>query len=176
MKTKIAVLMVMTGLLSVFSPVKTTAQRAGGMEFRNNFAAREIPGLTQEQKEKIEAIRLSHAREALHFNNSISEKNAALRTITQQDVPDLEKANQLLEEIYALRLELAKSRLQSQLGIRDELNEEQKLVFDMRSSTLSRLSDSRITNRPFYRTNPSRSPVERVPQRRGMERPGPGSN
>jgi Spy/CpxP family protein refolding chaperone len=175
MKTNIAGLMIMMGLFLAYAPIEATAQRTGGNVFRNNFAVREIPGLTQEQKEKIESIRLSHAREALNYNNTISEKNAALRTITQQENPDLQQANQLLEEIYALRLELAKSRLQSQLEIRDELNEEQKLIFDMRSRNLSRLSES-MTNRPFYRNHPNMGPAERIPQRRGMGRPGSGSN
>jgi Spy/CpxP family protein refolding chaperone len=169
MKMKKALLFVMTGVIAAFAPTQADAQRPGGMGLRQHITALEIPGLTKQQREKIEEIRLSHAREALDFNNTIAEKNAALRTLTQQDDPDMQQINHLLEEIYDLRLELAKNRVQSQLQIRQELTDEQKLFFDMRSRNLSGFSIERFQNRGLYR-----GPVERTPQRRGIDRPRPG--
>lgn len=176
MKTKKLVLLTLAGLMIAFIPMDSFAQRGDGMGYRNRTFDREIPGLTDQQKERIDAIGKTHAREALTISNKITEKHAALRTVTQQNEPDAQKANQLLEEIYNLRLDLAKMRLESRLNIRKELNDDQKLFFDTQTYRMGR-HDLNGT-RPFMKDCPrcGMGSFRDGPMRRGMVRPDRGTN
>jgi len=113
----------------------------------------DIEGLSKEQKEKIQSIYLEHAREALVLRNKIAEKDAALQTELSQANPDRKKMDKILEELYGLKLDLEQSRLKARLDVRDQLNDEQKLQFDLRRQRLDvvRLRQGRDGDRRVFR-------------------------
>lgn len=126
------------GLLMLIAAPELQAQRMGkrggpgfgqGSGFNKSWSPA-IPGLTDEQRDRIQSIRLEYARGNMDLQNQIFEKRAALRTATTQEVPDMDGANALLEEINALQLDLQKNRLQCRMAVRSELTDEQKIYFD----------------------------------------------
>ncbi len=132
-------LVVLSLLVVLFTIHLAEAQRPNRPR-GGNFGNCVIPGLTDSQKEIIDASRLAHTKYALDMRNRIAEKEAALRVVTQSDKPDQKKADGLLDEIYALRLQLAKSRTSHQMEVREQLNDEQKVYFDSRNRNAGSLN------------------------------------
>jgi Spy/CpxP family protein refolding chaperone len=127
MKVKTTLVLAIAGFFLALAPSNLFAQRLDGKGLRG-FNNTNIPGMTDQQKERLEEIRKTHIQAALPLHEQLTEKNAALRTLTKEE--NLQEANSLLEEIYALRLELAKNRMESRIAMRQELNEEQKQYLD----------------------------------------------
>lgn len=91
----------------------------------------QIPGLTEEQKTKIEALRLTFMKDLLPLQNLLAEKEARLRTLTTGDKIDITAANAVIDEIAAIQAQIQKLKLAHQMEVRKLLNDEQKLWFDM---------------------------------------------
>ncbi len=89
--------------------------------------------LTQEQKDRIEKIRIAQMKKALPVRNELGEYRAQLRTFTTGDKIDLKKAQKVLAKIEDLNTGLSKQRVRTQLDIRNVLTDEQKIMFDARS-------------------------------------------
>lgn len=99
--------------------------------WRHNMA---IPGLTEDQQQKIDKLNLDFDRNTLQKHNLIVEKEAQLRTAVTQPVVILDKTDKLIDEISKLRSEIRKERIKTDVQIRELLNEDQKVIFDrMRS-------------------------------------------
>ncbi len=91
----------------------------------------EIPNLTEDQKTKIEALKIEHKKKMLDINNQIREKEAHLITVTTGEKINKDDAYKTIDEIAALKANREKLKLDHKLAVRALLSEEQKLWFDM---------------------------------------------
>jgi Spy/CpxP family protein refolding chaperone len=101
----------------------------GGAGYRE-MRRESIPGLTEDQKQKIEKFNLAFDRNTLQKHNQIAEKEAQLQTAVTQPAVNLDQTDKLINEISSLRAEIRKERVRTDAQIREVLNEDQRLVFD----------------------------------------------
>ncbi len=139
-------------ILSLFS-LNIMAQNGPRQDFPNgerNFEKGDwLPGLTDEQKDAIKEIRLEGMKQQLPLKNKKDELKAQLKTEMTADQPNETKINNLIEEIGKIDIDKQKIRAKSRLEIRKLLNEEQRLVFDMRMERKgSERGDRAKMNRP----------------------------
>ncbi len=93
--------------------------------------------LSDEQKEKIDEIKLAASKESLQRQNKIAELEAQLTTALTEDKVDQNKTNKLVEEIGDLNTAARKQRIDTHLKIRNLLTDNQKVIFDQRISRRS---------------------------------------
>ncbi len=98
---------------------------------QNNYCNMDIPNLSDEQKEKIEKFRIDHMKEMLQFKNQLAEKVAKKQTLMTADDPDINVINTIIDEIGAIKIEMMKKQAEGKLSIRNLLNDDQKVFFDM---------------------------------------------
>jgi Spy/CpxP family protein refolding chaperone len=89
-----------------------------------------LPGLTDEQKTKMENLNLEFQKNILPKENMIREKEAKLVTTFTLEKINQAEADRLIEEIGLLRTEIRKERIRTDLKIREQLTEEQKVIFN----------------------------------------------
>ena len=89
-----------------------------------------IPNLTDDQKQKIEKLRLEFDRNTLQTHNSIGEKEAQLRILLTQDKVNQDQVDKLIDDIGNLRTSIRKERVKTELKVRDLLTDDQKVIFD----------------------------------------------
>lgn len=89
-----------------------------------------LPGLTDEQKEKIRKLNLENDKQNLPVENNIAELEAKMRSVTTGDNASYEQASKLIDEISGLRAKVMKNNIRTHLEIRKLLNDEQKVIFD----------------------------------------------
>ncbi len=105
--------------------------RQGNMgPMRHRFEA--IPNLSDDQKSKIEQLNLTFDKNTLQIRNHIREKEAQLRTLITQDNANQDQINKLIDDIGAMRTDIRKQRVSTDLKIRGLLTDDQKVIFDMR--------------------------------------------
>lgn len=116
------------------------AQPGKGMRMNKNdgrkamhMMCKNIPNLTDEQQEKIEALRVEHMKKRTAYRNQIHEKMAQIRTLTSGDNIDMKKAEALAEEVAALKAKMMKESLNYRNNVRNLLTDEQKVYFDSRT-------------------------------------------
>ena len=97
----------------------------GGMEHKPM-----IPDLTDDQKEKIEALRIDHMKEMLELKNEIGEKHARLQTLTTAEKVNMSEVNKLIDTIGALQTKMMKMQVKHRQDIRELLTEKQRVIFD----------------------------------------------
>jgi Spy/CpxP family protein refolding chaperone len=90
-----------------------------------------IKDLTPEQKKQIDVLKQKLIKESLPIKNQIEEKQAHLKTISTGDNVDMVAVNKTIDEIYALKAELQKKKMQFKQDVRKLLTEDQKLNFDI---------------------------------------------
>jgi Spy/CpxP family protein refolding chaperone len=88
--------------------------------------------LSEDQQKKIKEIRLKTAREIMPLRNQLAEKKARLHTISTVDKPDMNEINKTIDEMAALKAQIEKKRVASRMEVRSLLNDEQRLMFDMK--------------------------------------------
>lgn len=137
-------------IFATSATIEAVAQKNSGAAGRNGLL--NFPGLTQEQKEKIRSIQLEHAREAMTLRTRIAEKNAALNTELAQKNPDQKEVARRLEDLYDLKLQLEQNRVNNLLNVRGQLNDEQKLQFDLRRQARENLL--KANKRPGHQYRP----------------------
>lgn len=91
-----------------------------------------IPNLTKEQSESIHKLQLGVAQAKFPLENIIREKEAKLQTISTVKTPDMKEIEKQIEEIGAVKVQLAKLQAAHDQNIRKILDEEQRLIFDKR--------------------------------------------
>ncbi len=123
-------------ILSLFS-LNIMAQngpRQGFPKGERNFEKGDwLPGLTDEQKDAIKEIRMEGMKQQLPLKNKKDELKARLKTEMTADQPNETEINDLIEEIGKIDIDKHKIRTKNRLEIRKLLNDEQRLVFDMRA-------------------------------------------
>jgi len=89
-----------------------------------------LPDLTDAQKEKIEALRTQHMKDAMVLRNQIAEKRAKLNTLRIADKPNTNEINKIIDEIGSLRTKMMKMGESHRQKVRALLTDEQKVMFD----------------------------------------------
>lgn len=97
------------------------------------LSGQEIPGLTEEQREKIQMLRLEARQGETDLENRIREMRAGLRTATTGSTVDMDEAESIIEDIAGLEAELMKLQVNTRNDIRNLLTDEQNIVFDTRA-------------------------------------------
>lgn len=87
--------------------------------------------LTEEQKSSIKALTSDSRRESLSLQNRLGELMAHQKTLTTGENQDLKSINSNIDEIFVIKADLAKQRAATQLEIRDLLDKDQQLTFDL---------------------------------------------
>ena len=109
-------------------PASYESGRAKGTGEHRGF----LPGLTDEQRDAMRAIRLEAAERSLPIQNQLRENRARLRTLSTADPVDERAAQAVLDEIGNLRTQLMRIRWESGQSVRELLTEEQRILFDQR--------------------------------------------
>lgn len=89
-----------------------------------------IPGITDEQKNKILQLRLSHQKEMLALRNKLNELQAHEQTLATMDNPDMNAINTNIDEMTRVQNKIMKARAAHRNQVRNLLNDEQKVWFD----------------------------------------------
>ncbi len=87
--------------------------------------------LSDEQKAKLQVLRVAHQKETLKLRNKMAELHAHLRTLSTAELADMKAINATIDEITQTQNLLMKSREGFKQQIRSMLSEEQRLQFDM---------------------------------------------
>lgn len=93
-----------------------------------------IKDITADQQKQMEAVHQKMVKEVLPIKNQIAEKKAHLVTVSTGDNVDMVAVNKTIDEIYALKAELAKKEEALKQEVRKLLTDEQKLQFDMKNA------------------------------------------
>jgi Spy/CpxP family protein refolding chaperone len=91
-----------------------------------------LPGVTQEQLEKIDALHVENLKENQQLRNQLNEKRARLRTLSTADQPDSKAIDATIDEMAALRATIQKNNMAKTQEIRKLLTDEQRVMFDAR--------------------------------------------
>jgi Spy/CpxP family protein refolding chaperone len=133
MLTMVMVLMIMAPYANAQHRNHGEKQRGGdGFEARPGYQQRglDMLDLSEDQKTKIEDIRLQFEKNQIQSSNQIREKQAQLRTLLTQDNVDKTKVFGLIDDIGNLRTEGWKARTEAHIKIRSLLTDKQKVQFD----------------------------------------------
>jgi len=93
---------------------------------------RNLPGITQEQLDKIDALHVEKLKENQQLRNQLNEKRARLRTLSTADQPDSKAIDVTIDEMAALRAAIQKNNMAKTQEIRKLLTDEQRVIFDAR--------------------------------------------
>jgi len=86
--------------------------------------------LTDEQKSKVEELRLSSVKANLPIQNQIREKEAHLTTLVTAEKANTTDIDNTIEAIGKLKTEVRINHTNTQLAIRGLLTDNQKIIFD----------------------------------------------
>ena len=139
MKTKILALVVLISVSSVL--IAQPDDRGNKMPFIERDRAllmEERPegqvnglNLTDEQKEAFKQGMIAVQKQMQPLRNQLGEAEAHQRTLMTAEKPDLKDINKNIEKIGEIKVEMAKLQAKYHLEMRAQLNDEQKLKFDM---------------------------------------------
>ncbi|MBV5311968.1 MAG: Spy/CpxP family protein refolding chaperone [Prolixibacteraceae bacterium] len=138
MKTKILVLVVLMGMSVVMF-----AQPGAGNEMRPFHGKKGDVGmersggpmnglnLTDAQKEAFKQSMLAVQKQMQPLRNQLGEAEAHQKTLMTSEKPDWAAINKNIEKIGEIKTEIAKLQAKHHLEMRAQLNDEQRLKFDM---------------------------------------------
>lgn len=139
MKTKILALVVLMSVSSVL--IAQPDDRGNKMPFIERDRALlmeerqggQVNGLnlTDEQKEAFKQGMIAVQKQMQPLRNQLGEAEAHQRTLMTAEKPDLKDINKNIEKIGEIKVEMAKLQAKYHLEMRAQLNDEQKLKFDM---------------------------------------------
>ena len=99
-----------------------------------NNAQRPMPAglnLSAEQKEAFKNSMIALQKDLKPLRNKLGEAMAHQRTLMSDDNPDMKAINKNIDAIGNLKTEMAKLQAKHRIDMRAQLNDEQKLKFDM---------------------------------------------
>ncbi|MTI40069.1 Spy/CpxP family protein refolding chaperone [Fulvivirga lutimaris] len=91
---------------------------------------RGLPDMTEEQKEKIKGLKISHLKVITSVENELQEKKARLNTLSSAEKVDKKTIEKTVKEIGELKTKLMLAREFHKQDVRAILTEEQRVVFD----------------------------------------------
>ena len=89
-----------------------------------------IPDLTEDQKAKIEVLRLKNQKEMIKKRNLVREKRAHLITLKSEGELNMKEINKTIDKIADMNAEISKDRIANQQEVRKLLTDDQKIFFD----------------------------------------------
>lgn len=90
-----------------------------------------IPDLTDEQKTKIEKMKMTHMKDMMQLKNQMAEKKAHKKTLMTADKVDMVEINKAIDEIGAINVTIMKKEAEHIQAVRALLTDEQRTYFDM---------------------------------------------
>ena len=93
------------------------------MQGQGGFEAR--LDLNDEQKEKIQTLRIDHRKEMTHNQNLLNEKNAHLKTLLGTSDKDMKAINSTIDEISSMKGDLMKNQIANREEMKNILTPEQ---------------------------------------------------
>lgn len=145
MKTKMIKKNVLPGLVLMILVGLTTgnvlAQPGRGMKKGPGFGMKHMGDpemcrltkmleLTDEQQEKVKALKLDFMKENLSIKNQLNVKRAELKAMQAQERVNMSEVNGKIDEITELTGDMMKAVAELHQEIREELTEDQRLLFD----------------------------------------------
>lgn len=88
--------------------------------------------LTDQQIEKMDALKLKTLKETQKLKNEIAEKQARLHTLSTADKADMNAINKTIDEISVLRAGIQKIHMAQRQEVRKLLSDDQRIIFDAR--------------------------------------------
>lgn len=125
-KFRIVALIFLSGLLSISS----FAQRGRGPQ---NQCRQIIPDLTDEQTEKISALRTTHMQQMTEYRAEVRVLKAELDQLSIAKNTDLNKINSKIDDLTAIKNNMTKAQYKHRQEVRNLLTDDQKAVFDARA-------------------------------------------
>jgi len=92
----------------------------------------DLPGLTDEQREKIKQADLEHMKRMTPLRNQSREKMARLQTVLTSTPYDSQAADLAAEELGKVRTGMLKESIRHDRVVRELLTPEQQVIFDAR--------------------------------------------
>jgi Spy/CpxP family protein refolding chaperone len=89
-----------------------------------------MPGLTEDQQKKVQALDLETEKALLPMKAQIEVKAAELKGLALAENPDKGAIDKKIEEIGALRTQIMKKKIQNKLAVRALLTPDQRVEFD----------------------------------------------
>jgi len=89
-----------------------------------------IPGITDEQQEKMKTLRTKHMKEMTTFRNNLDIKRAELKALQTADNADMKAINKKIDEMGSIKTQMAKKRAAHRQEVRSMLSDDQKVFFD----------------------------------------------
>jgi Spy/CpxP family protein refolding chaperone len=122
-------------VLSLFAaPLVAQPNNNEGMEeHHKNGIGREIPGLSEEQAKKIEALHISFQKEMLSLKNQMAELKAHKRTLSTTDKVDMKAIYANIDAITQVQNQIMKKGEDHRQQVRSILTDEQRLRFDLKN-------------------------------------------
>jgi Spy/CpxP family protein refolding chaperone len=90
----------------------------------------DIPGLTADQKAKIDELRIPHMKIMNNYKAELAKLEAELNQLEIADNVDMKKIDSKIDEIFKVKADMAKERSKHQQAVRTLLTPEQKVIFD----------------------------------------------
>ena len=107
------------------------AGRPGQMPMQ---ACLDIPGLTGEQQDQIRDLRLQQLERTTRHRSSMDELRAEKRSRMIGDDADIEAIHHLIDQMTELRNARLKENVEHRQAIRELLTDEQRVIFDSRTT------------------------------------------
>lgn len=139
MRTKILMLVVLMGL-SVAGMAQRTDKgskkpfHSPEREMRMNNQQRDsgrVMNLTDEQKEAFKQSMLAIQKQLQPLRNELGELKAHQKTLMTAEKPDSRDIEKNIEQMGALKVEMEKIQAKHRIEMRQQLTEEQRLLFDI---------------------------------------------
>ncbi len=89
-----------------------------------------IPGLSDEQKEKIDELRTPHMKNMQELRADMKVYKAELGKLMQAEKADQKAINNKIDEISKIKSDMMKERAKHKQDVRSLLTDEQKIHFD----------------------------------------------
>lgn len=86
--------------------------------------------LSEEQKTQMETLRFSLQKSMLPLKNELGEKKAKMKTLSTAEKADMKAINTLIDEMGAIKTQMAKQKASHKQEVRKILTEEQRIIFD----------------------------------------------
>ena len=130
---KVSLFLVSFLMFSLITSVSVAQQRNG--EGPCNQGECMIPDLTEEQQSKIQVFKADFMQEAFTIKNQIRLKKAELNILQTAEKVDMNKVNTKIKEIGDLTTQIHLKKAEMHNNVRNILNDEQKLAFDLHHSS-----------------------------------------
>ncbi|NBC82545.1 MAG: hypothetical protein GVY19_04105 [Bacteroidetes bacterium] len=91
-----------------------------------------LPGITDEQLNQIETLRVGHFKKMNTLRNEVALKRAELAQLETTDNRDDKAVNAKIDKLYQVKTQMAKERSTHRQQVRNLLTDDQKVYFDAR--------------------------------------------